>query len=218
MNRKPLIVLILAIGSFIVGTIGFRYYQYTQIPEWKWQLGGPAPTLLPIYEDSEFSVQCQKSFHYIEGDLLYAKNWSETEVQGLLKFIEIPPIPDEAITTGDQFSIELLEISMLRDSATFTIAQRFGSGAPIDEEYRDILIDKLTEGLNQRDSSRYFFLSVANVMQSGLADTPGPIRDRLFLIYDYPATESFGPYAEMTVANIKRQLTARGTFEIEGDN
>ncbi len=216
MVKKILLLLIGVLAAYIVGSIAIRAIQVAKTPEWRMKLGHPKPLILP--QDSDLPAEYQHTHNYIMVDILHAKQWSEHEVTKLLQFIDIPPIPDDSVSgSGAMYDETLALMSIRRSNAISAIASRFNSGAPIDEDQRDILIDRLTEGMYQNSSHRYFNSSVAWAIQSGLADTPGPIRDRLFLIYEHP-TDFFGPHGEMAAANIKRQLTARGTFEIEGDN
>jgi hypothetical protein len=201
--------------AYIVGSIGIRIYRNFSTPAWQRQLG--TPIVMPLQEDGKFSIDWQKSTNFINSDILFAPNWNADTTSQLLTYISIPPIHDDEVTNTDQFDINLLEIWLLRDAALSAIAERFNANAPIEEIQKQILADLLSDGMYQDTSPRHFNTSVANIMRAGLADRPGQIRDQIFNIYEHPS-EFFGPHGEMAAANIKRQLTARGTFEIEGDD
>ncbi len=210
--RRILLATIVLLIAYIVSVVALRYYHFKTTPEWKHKLG--APVVLEVDEESGHSIQHQIDYNYIRSDLLHAPNWSSREVDELLRFIDIPLIDDEQMVKDKDK--QMLELWLGRDNALSAIAERFNADAPIDEDQRQILIDQLIAGLYQSSSFRYFSSSVADVMRSGLADTPGPIRDRILYIYAYPE-EFFGEYGRSVAANIKRQLKGRGTFILEGE-
>ncbi|MCF6278297.1 MAG: hypothetical protein L3J16_06060 [Anaerolineales bacterium] len=213
--RKFLLVVCVVLLSYIVGVVLLQYYNYKTTPQWERDLGAPNP--LEIVESSSMSVQYQQDRNYIRTEILYAPEWSTTEVSELLRFINIPHIDDDQVAGNkEKFDMQLLELWIKRNSALSVIAERFRVGAPIDEEFRQQLIDELIAGLYQTTSPRFFGSTVANVMRSGLVDTPGPIRDRILLIYAHPK-EFFGPHGEMAAENIKRQLKSRGVFVLKGE-
>ena len=212
MKRKVVTISIVVLVAYIVGTLGVRGIQVARTPDWKWALGKPEPIIFP--QDTAFSPQHQIEHNYMKVDILHAEQWGEQEVQTLLRYIDIPPVPDSIWSGPDE---QLILMAFKRNTALSIIMSRIAAGAPIEEDQRQILIDRLTEGMYQTESIKNRTASIANVLHSGLADTPGPIRDRVFLFYNNP-----GEYKDQRgiseANNIKRQLTARGTFEIEGDN
>ncbi len=212
--RRVLLATVVLLLAYIVGTVGLRYYHFKATPLWKHKLG--APLTLEVREESDLSVQYQTDSNYIMSDLLHAPNWSSREVGELLRFIDIPPIRDDQVRTGENFDVGLLELVLGHYDALSAIAERFNADAPIDEDQRQILIDQLMAGLYQTESFDSFNFAAVHVMRSGLADTPGPIRDRLMDIYIHPRTY-FDRYGPSVAANIKRQLKARGTFILEGE-
>ena len=212
--RRVLLVVIALLVAYVLGTVGLRYYHFKATPLWKHKLG--VPLTLEVREDSQYSVQFQTDSNYIKSDLLHAPNWSSHEVDELLRFIEIPFIRDDQAREGESFDAGLTELRLNQFSALLIIAERFNADAPIDEDQRQILIDQLMAGLYQTESFDSFNFAAADVMRSGLADTPGPIRDRLIDIYIHPQN-FFGKYGVSVAKNIKRQLKSRGTFILEGE-
>ncbi len=212
--RRVLLAAVALLLAYAVGTIALRYYHFKTTPEWKHKLG--VPQVLDVQEESGLSVEYRANYNFIMSDLLYAPVWSSSEVDELLRFIEIPSIRDDQVRTGENFDVELLELRLGQRDALSAIAERLNADAPIDEDQRQILIDQLTAGLYQTDSYDGFMFAAADVMRSGLADTPGPIRDRILYIYAYPE-EFFGEYGRSVAANIKRQLKIRRTFILEGE-
>ncbi len=212
--RRILLAAVVLLLAYIVGTVALRYYHFKTTPLWKHKLG--APLVRDVREDSLVSAQHQKNINYIQLDLLHASNWSSREVGELFRFLDIPPIRDEQVTDTEDFDSGLAELWDARRAALSAISVRLGVDAPIDGNQRQILIDQLTAGLYQTESFSEFNTAAANVMRSGLADTPGPIRDRILYIYAYPE-EFFGEYGRSVAANIKRQLKGRGTFILDGE-
>lgn len=212
--RRVLLAAVALLLAYVLGTVGLRYYHFKTTPLWKHTLG--APLVSEVRADSHFSVQFQTDSNYIQSDLLHAPNWSSHEVGELLRFIEIPFIRDDQAREGENFDAGLTELRLNQLTALSAIAERFNADAPIDEDQRQILIDQLMAGLYQTESFDSFNFAAAHVMRSGLADTPGPIRDRLMDIYTHPRTY-FDRYGPSVAANIKRQLKARGTFILEGE-
>jgi len=212
MKRRIVIVSIVVLVAFIAGTLGVRAIQVARTPDWKWELGKPKPILFP--QDTSFSPQHQIEHNYMKVDLLHAEQWGEQEVQALLKFIDIPPVPDSAWSGPDE---DLIVLAFKRNTALSVVSSRFAADAPIDEDQRQVLIDRLTEGMYQTVSIRYRTKSIINVLRAGLADKPGPIRDRVFLFYNNPR-EYKDRRGKSVDELIEGLLTDRGTFIIEGDN
>ena len=211
MLRKILGLAVVLLMFYIVSHILISFYHYQQTPEWRRQLAGTRK--LEIYEDSELSVDFQRDNNRIHYELMLADNWTNKEVDELIAFITIPDIEDDQVG-GDpeKFDVGLLELWLRRSVSLSTISERFRVGAPIDEDQRQRLIDELIAGLYQTSSFRLYSESAAKVAQSGLADTSGPIRDRLLYIYNNPH-EDFGDLGLSVAENIKRQLKGRGVFE-----
>lgn len=215
MLRKILLVVCVVLFSYIAGFVLIQYYSSKTTPQWKRDLGDPLSS--EIVESSPLSVQYQKDRNYILTDIQYAPMWSTKEVHELLGFINIPHIDDEQVVGNEEkFDVHLLELWSNRGNALAVISERFRVNAPIEERFRQQLIDELIAGLYQTTSPYFFLSTVADVMRSGLADTPGPIRDRILLIYQHP-TDFFGPHGKMAAENIKRQLKSRGTFVLAGE-
>ena len=99
-----------------------------------------------------------------------------------------------------------------RDLALSVIAQRFEVDAPIEDEFTDELTNALLEGLNQKTSFRYFSDAAVRLIDSGMADHPGDIRDRLLEIY-LNGQMYFGGRGEEVAENIERQMRARDAWE-----
>lgn len=215
MIRKVALIALALIVSYIVIYISLSYYRYKTTPQWKKDLAGSVKQ--DVVEGSPFSLEFQKDSNYINFDLLLADNWSDKEVQELLRYIDIPPIQDDQVG-GDRekFDIGLLEMWLKRSDALMVISDRFRVDGPVDEDQRQTLVDQLTAGLYQTESFRYFSDSAANVVHSGLADQPGPIRDRIMYIYAHPR-ENFGDKGVSVADNIERKLKTRGTFELHGE-
>ena len=215
MYRKILVLSLVGILFYVAGVIGLRVYRILTTPDWKANLG--RPSLLEVRENRALTVQYQIDSNYINGDLLYAANWSSQEVDELLNFIDIVEISEESVKNTEQYDPVLAEMWLKRNDALSAISARFRVEAPIDEDQRQILIDRLTAGLYQNKSFKLMGSAVANVARSGLADEPGPIRDRLLYIYQHPK-EFFGKYGLSLAENVKRQLKSRGTFVLEGES
>lgn len=212
MNRRILLAVIVLLVLYIAGTVLVRYIRYASTPEWKRQI-----TLIqPLEETGVLSAEFVGSSNFLQSELLHANNWSKEEVDKLLGFLEIPDIRDDQLVGGDSFSQELLEVWLLRDTALNTISERIRVDAPIGEDQRDKLIDALIGDLYQTKSSRAFQFAPTKVIDSGLASTPGPIRDRVLYIYENPR-EFFGTDGLSVAENIKRQLKHRGVFILEGE-
>lgn len=211
MLRKVLGLAVVLLVFYIVSRILIGYILYQQTPLWRHQLAGV--TEQEIHQDSELSVEFQRDNNRIAYELMLADNWTKKEVDELIAFMTIPEIEDDQVG-GDpeKFDIGLLELWLRRSVSLSTISERFRVGAPIDEDQRQRLIDELIAGLYQTSSFRLYSESAAKVAQSGLADTPGPIRDRLLYIYNNPQ-EDFGDLGLSVAENIKRQLKGRGVFE-----
>jgi len=213
--RRFLIVIVIVLLAYILGTISIRAIQVYNTPDWRFKLGKkPEPIAFP--PSSPFSTEHQRLINYLNIDILYADQWTEREVSELLDLIDIPPISDDDLS-GSNYDEAKAIMSHKRGRALSAISERFAVDAPIDEDQRQILIDRLTEGMYQTDNIRYRTMSIANVIRAGLADNPGPIRDRVFLFYnnrnEYKDQRGISE-AEL----IKRLLVVRETLEIEGDN
>lgn len=207
--RRTLILLSVLLIGYIIATIGLRAIRDMRTPMWKKRLGAPA--LIGPVADGKFSLQYQRDHDFLLGDLLYADKWTSGDVEQILRFIDIPPIPESAVTDTDDFDLHALEMWLGRDDALTVVSERMAVGGPIEEDQKQILIDRLVEGLYEEQSFLYFGFSVARVIRAGLADTTGPIRDRVLYIYQHPR-EFFGDDGISVAANIKRQLENRNIF------
>jgi len=162
-------------------------------------------------QNGTFSDTYVHGYNKLYGELLFADSWGEAEVAQLLAFIEIPSIPENEVTNSDDFNMESLEMWLGREDALSAIAERLDVGAPIEPNQKQVLIAALMEGVDQRESLRYFSAAVTRLIDSGLADYPGPAREKLISIYN-SGDRLFSGGGVSVAENIERQLKARNAW------
>ncbi len=209
MNKKTVAVFAMLLAACLIALVASRTVLRPPPAEWKVKLG--TPVVMVHNENGPFSARYIRDYNLLRNELLFADMWGEHEAAELVAFIEVPQISEPEITDTSDFDINALEMWLGRGDALAVIAQRLAAGAPIEPAQRPALIDALMQGLEQRESYRYFSASVTRLIDSGLVDEPGPYRNKIMEIYDSGAM-LFGGMGESDAANIERQLKARGAW------
>ena len=208
MVRRVLILTVL----LLVGYIGMKVAVGLAAPlldgrePWERALGPPQEPL----DIEGFSHSYTRSYDDLNRKVLYEDQWGEEELGLIRGFVEIPRIEQRYLEPGDSYDLGRVELMALRNKALDVIANRLRAGAPIDGSLRGRFIDLMTEDLYDPWNSHAFTSAVNNVIQSGLADRPGPLRERLMQIQANP--DAFGERGAAAAHMVKRKLELRGTF------
>lgn len=209
MYKKILNILGALLLAYLAAVLLTKAVLEPNIPEWRSMLGDPLR--METTQDGAFSKTYVDGYNKLHSDILFVDNWGKEEAEQLLAFIEIPPIPESQVTSTNDFSMESLEMWLGREDALSVIAERLAASAPIEPTQKPVLVDALLEGVDQRESFRYFSASVARLIDSGLADNSGPYRDKLMTIHA-SGGQLFDGTGASVAENIERQLRARNAW------